>query len=118
MDGLPGAKGRRIVITTARLRFRIYSVWACTIMPTVTAHTLDDSQNSTSQVMTKDPRSRQDFPAGGGDPDLSLGLDASGAFASGVAEGVADFGCSSFFPAFPIPVMFAWSSALIPGMFE
>ena len=62
MDELPGAKGRRIAITTASLRFRIYSVWACTIISTVIAHTLDARQNSVSHLMATD-RGCQDFPA-------------------------------------------------------
>ena len=48
---------------------------------------------------------------------MSVGFDASGAFASGVGAGVTGFGCSAFFAVLSIPGMFAWSSALIPGMF-
>ena len=62
-------------------------------------------------------RSDQVFLAGGNAVALSVGFDVSVFAALGAGRGVAGVAGWDFFPVLSIPGMFAWSSALIPGMF-
>ena len=62
-------------------------------------------------------RSDQVFFAGGEAIDLSVGFEVSVFAAFDAAGGVACVAGWDFFPVLSIPGMFAWSSALIPGMF-